>query len=144
LSMDGFNFVHEQRVTWGEMDPFNHVNNVSFFSYFENARIAYMESLGWWDKLLELNIGIIVASLQCRYRRPVTYPDTLEIGVRVERLSRDRFVLVYRLESRVQKTLVAEGESLMVSYHVVEKRKTPLPEGLREAVGLREGILNPA
>jgi acyl-CoA thioester hydrolase len=142
--MDGFKFVYEQRVTWGEMDPFNHINNVSFFSYLENARIAYMESLGWWDKLLELNVGIIVASLQCRYRRPVTYPDTLEIGVRVERLSRDRFVLVYRLESRAQKALVAEGESLMVSYHVVEKRKTPLPEGLREAVVLREGILNPA
>lgn len=137
--MEGFKFVHEQVVFWSDMDPFNHVNNVTFFKYLENARIAYIESLGWWNQLLDLNIGIIVASLQCRYRRPVSYPDVLEIGVRIERLQRDRFRIIYRLESRSQKAEVADGESLMISYDLVEKRKVPLPEALRRAVCLREG-----
>ena len=33
------------RVAWGEMDAFQHVNNVSYIRYFESARIAYMEAM---------------------------------------------------------------------------------------------------
>jgi acyl-CoA thioester hydrolase len=33
-------------VVWGEMDSYAHVNNVVYFRYFENARIAYLDRVG--------------------------------------------------------------------------------------------------
>ncbi len=39
--------VVEWDVAWGDMDAYGHVNNVVYFRYFEQARIAYLERIGW-------------------------------------------------------------------------------------------------
>jgi len=36
----------ELPVQWGEMDAFQHVNNVAYLRWFESARIAYFEAAG--------------------------------------------------------------------------------------------------
>ncbi len=45
LLLKGFPVVVEITVAWGEMDALKHVNNVVYFRYFENARIAYFEKV---------------------------------------------------------------------------------------------------
>jgi acyl-CoA thioester hydrolase len=132
--MENFKYTYVQPVDWGDMDAFNHVNNVIYFRYLESARIGYMQNLGWWDKLIEKRIGIIVASLNCKYRRPVTFPDTLDIGVRVEQLRRERFTVIYHAYSRKEQKLMAEGESLMVSFDLDQQLKTPLPPVLFDTI----------
>ena len=39
--------VVEWPVAWAEMDYFRHVNHAVFFTYFEGARIAYLERIGF-------------------------------------------------------------------------------------------------
>jgi acyl-CoA thioesterase FadM len=39
----GYPVVIEIPVAWGEMDAFQHVNNVAYIRYFESGRIAYFE-----------------------------------------------------------------------------------------------------
>ena len=48
-------------VIWGDMDSFQHVNNVIYFRYFESARIQYFETLGWMDIIEKKAIGTILA-----------------------------------------------------------------------------------
>ena len=74
--------VHEQTVAWGDMDAFGHVNNVQYYRYIESARIAYLMVLN----IFENDILTVVASNQCKYLRPVFYPDVLYIGARIEEL----------------------------------------------------------
>jgi Thioesterase-like superfamily len=38
-----------QAVLWGEMDSYQHVNNVAYFRYFENGRLEYIRRVGWFD-----------------------------------------------------------------------------------------------
>lgn len=42
----------EQPVAWGDLDLHGHVNNMWFFRYIENARIAYYEKIGKYDYAL--------------------------------------------------------------------------------------------
>jgi acyl-CoA thioester hydrolase len=44
---DAGKLVKTDRMTmrWGEMDALGHMNNVSYFRYFEEVRIAWFESL---------------------------------------------------------------------------------------------------
>ncbi|MCB0148997.1 MAG: acyl-CoA thioesterase, partial [Caldilineaceae bacterium] len=42
----GYPVVIEIPVAWGEMDAFQHVNNIVYFRYFESGRIAYFERAG--------------------------------------------------------------------------------------------------
>jgi acyl-CoA thioester hydrolase len=39
--VDGFEFVHPERVRFRDVDALGHVNNAVFLTYLEEARIAY-------------------------------------------------------------------------------------------------------
>ncbi len=123
-----------QIVRWGDMDAFGHVNNTVFFRYFESARIAYFDRIGWWEVQQKTGIGPILADTSCRFRRPLTYPDTLQVGTSVRDLGKDRFQMDYVIWSEKLQTVAAEGTSLIVSYHYGEHHKAPLPTELREAI----------
>src|SRR6202171_4891570 len=91
----GFPVIVEQNVVWGEMDSYRHVNNVVYFRYFENARLEYFRRLNWFEYEKETGIGPILASTQARFRKPLTYPDTVSAAVRVSTLADDRFTMDY-------------------------------------------------
>ena len=74
-------------VAWGEMDAFGHVNNVVYFRYFETARIACFERIGYTESMREHQIGPILAHTECRFRLPLEYPDTITAATRVSRPS---------------------------------------------------------
>ena len=118
-------------VAWGEMDAFGHVNNVVYFRYFENARIEYLLRIGFADSSA---IGPILASTHCRFRRPLTYPDQLRVGMRVPEIAEDRFTIEYRLVSERLAAVAAEGGGVVVSYDYAQGRKAPLPYEVRQAI----------
>ena len=130
----GFPVIVEFPVAWGEMDVQKHVNNVVYFRYIENARIAYYDRIGAWQMMEETGVGTVLASTQCRYRIPLTYPDTISVGAKVTRIEADRFTMEYRVVSHRLQKLAAEGKGVLVAYDFLENRKTPLPEELRKNI----------
>ena len=126
--------VIEIPVAWGEMDALRHVNNMVYFRYFESARIAYFERLALWEFMEQTGIGPILASIQCKFKMPLTYPDTISVGTRVSRIEEDRFVMEYRAMSHKFQTIAAEGEGVIVSYNYRENKKTSLPKELKHRI----------
>ncbi|SSR32459.1 thioesterase [Acinetobacter baumannii] len=102
--------IYDQKVAWGDMDAFGHVNNVQYYRYIESSRILYMENVN----ILTPNIYTVVASSQCKYLKSVFYPDVLKVGVRVEELRKSAFRMAYILWSESQQQIVATGEAVMV------------------------------
>ncbi|SHG30126.1 acyl-CoA thioester hydrolase [Desulfacinum infernum DSM 9756] len=137
--LEGFPVVIELPVVWGEMDAFQHVNNVVYFRYFETARIAYFLEMNYIKIMEETGIGPILASTQCRYRFPLTYPDTISVGARVPALQEDRFTMEYRIVSHRHKRIAAEGDALVVSYDYRNHAKAPLPDRVRRHILQVEG-----
>ncbi len=135
----GYPVVVELPVAWGDMDYFRHVNNIVFFRYFESARIEYLERIGFRELADDQPVGPILASTDCRFRRPVTWPDTVAVGARVTEVGEDRFAMEYRLVSRKLGTVAAEGGGTLVSYDYAAGRKVPLPEAVRSAIAEMEG-----
>src|SRR5690242_19475240 len=88
-----FPVIVTQAVLWGEMDSYQHVNNVAYFRYFENARLEYIRQVGWFEIEKQTGIGPILASTQARFRRALTYPDTIHIGTRLVDLQDDRLTV---------------------------------------------------
>jgi acyl-CoA thioester hydrolase len=132
--LEGFPVVVAVPVHWGEMDYFRHVNNTVFFRYFESARIAYLDRIGFREERAEGGMGPILASTHARFRRPLTYPDTVRVGARTVELGTDRFTMEYRLVSESQAAVAAEGGGVLVSFDYAAGRKGPLPEGVRGAI----------
>jgi acyl-CoA thioester hydrolase len=130
--------VVEVPVVWGEMDSYRHVNNVVYFRYFENARLEYFRRMGWFEYEQETGIGPILHSTQARFRRPLTYPDTVSAAVRVAQLAEDRFTMHYRVVSHRLGAVAADGQGVIVAYHYSEGRKVALPDELRRRIAALE------
>ena len=122
--------VHEQTVAWGDMDAFGHVNNVQYYRYIESARIAYLMALN----IFENDILTVVASSQCKYLRPVFYPDVLHIGARIEELRNSAFRMHYTLWSQAQNQVVATGEAVLVCVDKQTSQKVNIPELIRNRI----------
>lgn len=131
--------VVELDVAWGEMDSYGHVNNVVYFRYFENARIAYFDRIGWSSLKLEQGLGPILASTSARYRKPITYPDHLFIGARVIDLQSDRISLEHKILSTRWNDVACEGQAVAVSYDYNQQTKIVIPDSIRQAIRHLEG-----
>ena len=135
----GFPVVVEQAVVWGEMDSYQHVNNVVYFRYFENARLEYIRRLNWPALEAQTGVGPILHSTQARFRRPLTYPDTIWIGARIASIGADRFTLEHRIVSKSSGEVVTEGTGVVVTYHYERGEKVPIPEELLQRIRELEG-----
>jgi acyl-CoA thioester hydrolase len=130
----GYPVVVEMPVAWGDMDYFRHVNNIVFFRYFESARIEYLERVGFRELSDGGEVGPILSATGCRFRRPLTWPDTVRVGARVSAIGEDRFDMEYRLLSTAQNEVAAEGTGTLVSYDYGAGRKASLPARVRAAI----------
>ena len=121
-------------VAWGDMDANRHVNNVVYFRYIEHARLKYFTDLGFSSMQQQTGIGPILAWTDCRFRRPLAYPDTVSIGMRIRDVESDRFKMDAIIVSHAQKQLVAEGKQHLVVYDYHNNRKAPLPDVIRQRI----------
>ena len=135
----GFSVVVEQAVVWGEMDSYRHVNNVVYFRYFENARLEYFRRLDWTTLQEETGVGPILGATQARFRKPLSYPDTIWIGAKIVSVLTDRLVMQHRIVSRALNAVATEGEGTIVTYHYERGEKAPVPEELRRRIAQLEG-----
>lgn len=129
-----FPVVVEQAVAWGEMDAYNHVNNVVYFRYFENSRLEYFRRLGWFELEKLDNIGPILASTSARFRKAVVYPDRLAIGARAVQFQADRFVMEHVIVAASSGAVVTEGQGLIVAFDYNKGIKATIPAALKQAI----------
>jgi len=132
----GYPVVIQLPVVWGEMDSYRHVNNVVYFRYLESARLEYFARLDWFEFEKQTGIGPILQATQARFRRPLTYPDTICVAARVADIDMDldRFTLDHRIVSHAQQALVTEGQGTVVAFHYPSGKKVPIPEELRRRI----------
>ena len=131
-------------VAWGDMDAMGHVNNVVYFRYFETARIACFAELGLGSIEQSDGVGPILHSASCRFRIPLTYPDTVTVGARIDDVGEDRFAMLYRAVSHRHGATAADGESLIVTFSYASSTKAPLPDHLRARLLDLRGDAGPA
>jgi acyl-CoA thioester hydrolase len=145
--MDGLNqypVIIEIALHWGEMDAFQHLNNTVYFRYFESARIAYFEKIGYLEFMQKTGLGPILASTQCRFKIPLTYPDRVSVGAKVSEIEEDRFVMDYAVVSHNFQKIAAEGQGVIVSFDYRENKKTPLPEEIKQRILKLESAISTA
>jgi acyl-CoA thioester hydrolase len=116
------------------MDAFGHVNNIVYFRYFESARMASFERLGMGDRMRDTGVGPILHSTRCRFRVPLTYPDTVAVGTKVVDIQQDRFTMAYAVVSARFARVAADGDGLIVMFDYRRNLKVTIPDDLREVL----------
>lgn len=132
--LTGYPVVVQQAVVWGDMDSYQHVNNVVYFRYFENARLEYFRRLDWFELEKQIGVGPILQATSARFRKPLTYPDTISIAARVQEIGDDRFLLQHVIVSHGLVAIATEGLGTIVTYDYANQRKVPVPDEVRQRI----------
>lgn len=125
--------AEHMRLRWGEMDAMRHLNNVSYFRYFEQARIAWFDSLG-----VDSHAGSeapVLGTISCRFVTPALYPADVVITLRFVRIGNSSFGISHEMrDAGDAATLYADGEATLVWIDTETGKSRPIPAPLRTAL----------
>jgi acyl-CoA thioester hydrolase len=128
--VEGFDFVHVERVRFRDLDAMGHVNNAVFLTYLEQARFHFLEHVGL--ARVEEEPSLILARVEIDFRSPAAFGDEVEIGVRAGQVGSKSFVLEFEL--CVGDRVVAEARSVQVAYDYARASTVELAPAWREAL----------
>jgi acyl-CoA thioester hydrolase len=119
-------------VRWGDMDALGHVNNAVYFTYFEQARIDYIQGMTDVLRTRNATTGPVLVAVDATFKKPVLHPATVIVHVFVGEVGRTSFSLLSRLSVEGDEdTLYAESRATLVWIDRSTGRPTPLPDALR-------------
>jgi acyl-CoA thioester hydrolase len=116
----------------------HHVNSAMYFTYFESARLDYLNSIDLESIRIRGKLGPAVKSQTCNYQKQVFHPSVLEVGIRCSNMTNRSFTVSYEVYLEDSNTLVCDGSTTMVWVDYVEEKSIPIPDVLREALVKRE------
>ena len=87
LMLSNYIFNYSLQTRWKDMDSFQHVNNVVFLTYIEDARISMFNRWNIQDK----KQSIIVASIKVDYHKQLKHPSSIIIGQKISRIGNTSF-----------------------------------------------------
>ncbi len=126
-----FEFCTSTTVRFSETDLFGHMNNVSPFIYFEEARIAFLQEIGLFRDLREA-IGIpIVADLQCDYDKQLFFNEMIRIFVKPAHIGSTSFDLHYMVINEAGE-VVLTGRGRMVYVNQTTGKPMELNEQMKD------------
>ncbi len=114
---------------WMDNDAYGHVNNVTYYSYFDTAVSGHLIERGFIDIQASAVIGYAVES-QCRYFAPMAFPDVVTAGLRVGHRGRSSVRYEIGLFRGEDDSASAEGHFVHVYVDRATSRPVPLPQGL--------------
>jgi acyl-CoA thioester hydrolase len=119
---------------WADNDHYGHVNNVTYYSYFDTAVNAWLMDATGTD-IRELPALGVVAQTSCQYLGSLSFPDQLQVGVRVSRLGRSSItydLAIFREDGDALE-LAATGTFVHVYVDAQTREPIEIPEIIRTA-----------
>lgn len=119
--------VHTSRqaIRWSDMDMLGHVNNASYFRYFEQARIEWTYGLHRPGDAYS-GTGPVIVNASCTFLVPLVYPGEIEVRMSLGDPGRTSIGSYYELTMNERKH--AEGAAKIVWIDLASGRSVPLPE----------------
>lgn len=117
---------------WSDNDMLGHVNNVMFYRYFEAVVVRFQMQEAGVDWLGDRVSPQAVETL-CRFHRPLSFPETVEAALKVERIGTSSVTFAVALFGEDDETPAATGHFIHVFVDSETLKAQPIPDGKRRA-----------
>lgn len=114
---------------WMDNDIYGHVNNVTYYSYFDTVVNEHLIRAGGLDIHHATQVAFVVET-SCRFHRSLSFPETIDAGIRVQRLGRSSVVYEIALFTQGEAAPAATGRFV----HVWVERATHTPVDVPPAI----------
>lgn len=128
-------YRHFQPIStrWHDNDLYGHVNNVTYYSYFDSAVNTYLIEVGGLDIHQGEVVGFVVSS-SCDYFASIAFPERIEIGMRVGNLGNSSVQYELAVFKAGEEQACAAGRFVHVFVDRASNRPVAIPQTLRLAM----------
>ena len=132
-------YRHFQQIStrWMDNDAYGHINNVVYYSYFDTVVNRYLIEAGVLDVQRGAVIGLVVET-HCNYFSPLSFPQTVDTGLRVANLGASSVRYEIGLFGGGEPLTAACGHFVHVYVDRETRRPAPLPPALIQTL---QGLL---
>ena len=120
---------------WMDNDAYGHVNNVIYYSYFDTAVNEHLIHVGGLDIEKSKTIGVVVETA-CRFHKALSFPDSVEAGLRVSKLGNSSVKYEIGLFRQGEDEPSASGHFVHVWVDRATRRPVSVPKKVRAALEL--------
>lgn len=128
-----FNVFYPVVTRWMDNDVYGHVNNVTYYSYFDSAINRYLIEEGGLDIHNAPVVGFVVSS-NCQFRKPIAYPEAIESGLRVAKIGGSSVTYEVGIFREADTEAAAVGQVVHVFVDREENASTAIPDAIRAAL----------
>lgn len=136
--VDHVGFRHQTSVDirYKDLDLLGHVNNATYLTYLEQARIRYFRDLAMWDGQSPSDTGLIVAKITLEYKASLDLDDApVTVWSRCSRLGNRSFDMQHRIvATHAENKLAATAEIVVVVFDYTNQTSKAVPEDWRERI----------
>ena len=118
---------------WMDNDSYGHVNNVTYYSYFDTVVNEHLVRVGGLDIGNDPVVGYVVETC-CRYTKPLSFPEAIDAGLRVTRLGATSVTYEIGIFSQDDDDPAATGRFVHVWVDRATQRPAPIPPRIRAAL----------
>ncbi|MFZ5977225.1 MULTISPECIES: thioesterase family protein [unclassified Hydrotalea] len=125
---DVFPFSTEMKIRVTDMNYGGHVGNDRFLALLQEARMEYLQSLGYSELDME-GVGLIMRDAVIEFKKELHYGDTIQIDVATSRIDAMGFDLFYKISIKNANEWILAGTAKtgMLCYHYALKKLAPIP-----------------
>ena len=128
-------FLHFQAIPtrWMDNDVYQHVNNVVYYSFFDTAVNQFLIEQNALDIEHSTIIGLVVET-QCQYFAPITFPQVVTSGLRVDKVGKSSIHYGVGLFCEDDNVASAQGSFIHVYVDRLSRRPVLIPKPMLEAL----------
>ena len=126
------NYPHILQVPtrWMDNDVYGHVNNVTYYSYFDTAVNEFLMRFTGLDYRSKDPVGMVVET-GCRFHSEIAFPDVLDVGVRVRKLGNSSVTYEIGIFKQGLEAVSATGHFVHVYVRQGEMKPVSIPDHVR-------------
>lgn len=130
---DQYQFFLPIQTRWADNDMFGHVNNVTYYSYFDTAANALLIQHTRFDPKYSPIIGLVVSS-QCQFNQELSYPEIIEVAVSIQKIGTSSITYDLAIFKQQQNDAAAQGSFVHVFVNRETRKSTSIPIEMRDAL----------
>ena len=130
---DQFHYFLPIKTRWSDNDLYGHVNNVTYYSYFDTAANALLIEKVNFDIHQSPIIGLVVDSA-CSFLHKLSYPEIIDVGVTISKIGNSSLTYEVAIFKFGQETASTQGHFVHVFVDRETRKSTPIPPEMRSAL----------
>ncbi|ENW92362.1 acyl-CoA thioesterase [Acinetobacter dispersus] len=128
-----FRFFFPIQTRWADNDIYGHVNNVTYYSYFDTAANSLLIQKTGFDIHNSEVIGLVVDSA-CSFLQELSFPEVVEVGVAIGKIGNSSLRYELAIFKQDQQHAAAQGHFVHVFVDRENRKSTAIPPAMREVL----------